>query len=95
LVLGESHGIAERDTCYFTAPTAATLATVGAASADVGVAIATIAAATTITISVTTRIAISIAAIAAALWLIVQLQRRTVAADTMVKLVREQEVYFR
>jgi hypothetical protein len=32
--------------------------------------------------------------IAAALWLIVRLQRRRVAADTMVKSVREREVYF-
>jgi hypothetical protein len=33
--------------------------------------------------------------IAAALWLIVWLQQRAVAVDTMFKLVREREVYFR
>jgi hypothetical protein len=63
--------------------------------AAVGAAIAAVAAAAMITVSVTATIAVSATAIAAALWFIVWLQRRTVAADTMVKLVREQEVYFR
>jgi hypothetical protein len=48
-----------------------------------------------IAVSVATTIVISTAAIAAALWLIVQLQWRMMTADTMVKSVREQEVYFR
>ncbi len=61
--MGESHGLAERDTCYFTAPSAAALATVGAALAAVGAAIATVAAAATIAISVVATIAVSIAAI--------------------------------
>jgi hypothetical protein len=63
LVVGESHGLAERETCYFTAPSAAASAAVGAASATVGVAIATVAAAATIAISVVATIAVSIAAI--------------------------------
>ncbi len=54
--MGESLGLSERDTCYFTAASAAALAAVGAA-------IAAIAAATTIPISVFATIAISIAAI--------------------------------
>ncbi len=95
LVQGESHGLAERDICYFTALSAAASTADGAASAAVGAAIAVVAAAAMIAVSVTATITISIAAIAAALWLIVRLQRRAVAADTMVKLVREQEVYFR
>ncbi len=95
LVLGESHGLAERDTCYFTATFAATLAAVGAASAAVGAAITAVATAAPIAVSVAATIAVSIASIAAGLWLILWLQWRAVAADTMVKLVREQEVYFR
>ncbi len=94
-MVGESHGLAERDTCYFTAASAAALAAVGAALAAVGAAIAAVAAAATIAVSVAATIAVSITAIAAALWLIVWLQWRAVAADTMVKWVREQEVYFR
>jgi hypothetical protein len=61
--MGESHGLAERDTCYFTATSAAALAAVGATSAAVGTAIAAIAAATMIAVSVVATIAISIAAI--------------------------------
>ena len=69
--MGESHGIAERDTCYFTAAaSAAASATVGTASAAVGAAlaavgatIAAIAAAAMITVSVVATIAISIATI--------------------------------
>ncbi len=95
MVAGECHGLAERDTCYFTAASAAASAAVGVASAAVGAAIATVAAAATIAISVAATIAVSAAAIAAALWLIVQLEQRMVAADTMVKLVREREVFFR
>ncbi len=60
---GESHGLAERDTCYFTAASAATSATVGTALAAVGAAIATVAAATMIAVSVVATIAVSIAAI--------------------------------
>jgi hypothetical protein len=56
LVVGESHGLAERDTCYFTATSAAALAAVGAA-------IAAVAAAATIAVSVVPTIAVSIAAI--------------------------------
>ncbi len=63
LVVGESHGLAERDTCYFTAASAAALAAVGAALAAVGTAIAAVAAAPTIAISVVDTIAVSIAAI--------------------------------
>jgi hypothetical protein len=62
-VLGESHGLAERDTCYFTAASAAASATVGAALAAVGTAIAAVAAAATIAISIVTTITVSIAAI--------------------------------
>ncbi len=62
-MVGESHGLAERDTCYFTAASAAALAAVGAALATVGAAIAATAAAATIAISVVATIAISIAAI--------------------------------
>jgi hypothetical protein len=61
-VVGESHGLAERDACYFTAASAAALAAVGAVSAAVSTAIAAVAAATTIAISIAT-IAISITAI--------------------------------
>ncbi len=61
--MDESHGLAERDTCYFTAASAAALAAVGAATAAVGAAIAAIAAAATIAVSVVTTIALSIAAI--------------------------------
>jgi hypothetical protein len=61
--VGESHGLAERDTCYFTAASAAASAAVGAASAAVGATIAAVAAAATIAVSVVTTIAISIAAI--------------------------------
>jgi hypothetical protein len=61
--VGESHGLAERDTCFFTAPSAAALAAVGAASAAGGSAIAAVAAAATITILVIATIAVSIAAI--------------------------------
>ncbi len=93
-MVGGSHGFTERDTCYFTATSAAALAAVGATLAAVGAAIAAIAAAAMIAISVAATIAVSTAAIAAALWLIVWLQQRMVAADNMVKLVREQEVYF-
>jgi hypothetical protein len=88
LVVGESYRLAERDTCYFTAAFATALAAVGAA-------ISAVTATAMIAVSVATTITVSAAAIPAALWLIVCLQRRTVAADTMVKLVREQEVYFR
>ena len=93
--MGESHGLAERNTCYFTAASAAASAAVGAASAAVGTAVIAVAAAATIAISVTATIPVSAATIAAAFWLIVQLQWRTVAVDSMVKLAREQEVYFR
>jgi hypothetical protein len=95
LVVGECHGLAERDTCYFTAASVAASAAVGAASAAVGTAIAAVAAAATIAVSIAAMITVSIATIAAALWLFVRLQWRAVAADTMVKLVREQEVYLR
>ncbi len=96
LVVGESHGLAERDTCYFTAASAATPAAVGAALAAVGTAIAAVAAAATIAVPSSPQSPFpSLLSIAAALWLIVRLQRRVVAADTMVELVREQEVYFR
>jgi hypothetical protein len=88
LVVGESHGLAERDTYYFTAASAAT-------SAAVGAAIAAVTAVATIAVFVAATIAVSITAIAAALWLFVRLQQRAVAADTMVKLVREQELYLR
>ena len=54
--MGESHGLAERDTCYFTAASAA-------ASAAVGAAIAAVAAVARITVSVIATIAVSIAAI--------------------------------
>jgi hypothetical protein len=87
--VGESHGLAERDTCYFTAASAAALAAVGATLATVDAAIAAVAAAATIAVSAAATIPVSTAAIAAALWLIVWLQRRTVAADTIVKSVRE------
>jgi hypothetical protein len=87
LVVGESHGLAERDTCYFTATSAAASAAVGATLATVSAAIAAVAAAATIAVSVAATIAVSIAAIAAALWLIVRLQQLAVAADTMVKSV--------
>jgi hypothetical protein len=63
LVVGESHGLAERDTCYFRAASAATLAAVGATSATVSAAIAAVAAAATIAVSVFATIAVSIAAI--------------------------------
>jgi hypothetical protein len=63
LVVGESHGLTERDTCYFTAASAATLAAVGAASAAVSAAIAAAAAATTIAVSIVATIALSVAAI--------------------------------
>ena len=63
LVVGESHGLAERDTCYFTAASAAALAAVGTASAAVGAVITAIAAAATIAISLIATIAVSIAAI--------------------------------
>ncbi len=63
LVVGESHGLAERDTCYFTAASAAALTAVSAASAAVSAAIAAIAAAATIAVSVVATIAVSIAAI--------------------------------
>jgi spore maturation protein SpmA len=63
LVVDESHELAERDTCYFTAASAAALAAVGAASAAVGAAIAAIAAAAMITVSVVATITLSIAAI--------------------------------
>ncbi len=53
---GESHGLAERDTCYLTATSATALAAVGAA-------IAAVAAAATIAVSVIATIAVSIAAI--------------------------------
>jgi hypothetical protein len=62
-VVGESHGLSERDTCYFTAVSAAALAAVGAASAAVGAAITAVAAAATIAVSVIATIAVSIAAI--------------------------------
>jgi hypothetical protein len=62
-VVGESHGLAERDTCYFTAASAAASAAVGTASAAVGAAIAAIAAAATISVSVIATIAVFIAAI--------------------------------
>jgi hypothetical protein len=63
LVVGESHGLAERDTCYFTAASAAASAAVSDALAAVGATIAAVAAAATIAISVVATIAISIAAI--------------------------------
>ncbi len=63
MVLGESHGLAERDTCYFTAASAAASAAAGAASAAVGTAIPAIAAAATIAVFVVATIAVSIAAI--------------------------------
>jgi hypothetical protein len=63
LVVGESYELAERDTCYFTAASAAALATVGTALAAVGAAIAAVAAAATIAVSVIATIAVSIAAI--------------------------------
>jgi hypothetical protein len=63
LVVGESHGLAERDTCYFTAASAAASAAVGAALAAVSAAIAAVAAAATIAVSVVATIAVSIAAI--------------------------------
>jgi hypothetical protein len=59
----ESHGLAERDTYYFTAASAAALAAVSAASAAVGAAIAAVAAAATIAISAVATITVSIAAI--------------------------------
>ncbi len=61
--MGESHGLAERDTCYFTAASAAASAAVGAALAAVGDAIAAVTAAATIAVSVLATIAVSIAAI--------------------------------
>jgi hypothetical protein len=63
LVVGESHELAERDTCYFTAASAAALAAVCVPSAAVGAAITAVAAAATIAISVVTTIAVSITAI--------------------------------
>ncbi len=59
----ESHGLAERDTCYFTAASAAALAAVGAASVAVGAAITAIAAAAMIVVLVVATITVSIAAI--------------------------------
>jgi hypothetical protein len=61
--MGESHGLAERDTCYFAAASSAALAAVGTTSAAVGAAIAAIAAAATIAVSVVATIAVYIAAI--------------------------------
>ncbi len=63
LVVDESHGLAERDTCYFTAASATASAAVGAASAAIGAAIAAIAADATIAGSVVATVALSIAAI--------------------------------
>ncbi len=63
LVVGESQGLAERDTCYFTAASAAALAAVGTTLAAVGATIAAIAAAAMIAVSIVATIAISIAAI--------------------------------
>ncbi len=63
LVVGESHVLAERDTCYFTAASAAASAAVGAASAAVGAAIAAVAVAATIAVSVVATITVSITAI--------------------------------
>ncbi len=95
-MVGESHGLAERDTCYFTAASAAASAAVGTASAAVGATIAAFAAAAQLPFPSSPQLPFPLPlSIAAALCLIVQLQRRAVAADTMVKLVREQEVYFR
>ena len=62
-MVGESHGLAERDTCYFTAASAAALAAVGAALAAVGAAITAVAAAAMIVVSVVAIITVSITAI--------------------------------
>ncbi len=62
-MVGESHGLVERDTYYFTAASATALAAVGVALAAVSAAIAAVAAAATIAVSVVTTIAVSIAAI--------------------------------
>ncbi len=96
LVVGESHGLAERDTCYFTAASAAASAAVGAALAAVAPPLPPLLLPPGLPSQSSPQLSFpSPLSIAAALWLIVLLQQRAVAMDTMVKLVREQEVYFR